>query len=113
VIPSCGAIRASLNCEEDHRGVRDRARGSGRYEGAVRRVDRHGAPERRRLPEGQIFHAAGPCAEGWAISAVHDSKESWETFRDGTLLPNLQRGIPGGFTSAPQKTAFDVDTAVS
>ena len=65
------------------------------------------------LPDGQIVHAAGPCAEGWAITAVHDSKASWETFRDGTLLPNMQRGIPGGFTSPPQETAFDVDTLVS
>jgi hypothetical protein len=65
------------------------------------------------LPAGQIFHAAGPCAEGWAITAVHDSKESWETFRDGTLLPRMQQGIPGGFTAPPQETAFDVDTLVS
>jgi hypothetical protein len=65
------------------------------------------------LPDGQVFHAAGPCAEGWAITAVHDSKESWETFRDGTLLPNMQQGIRGGFTSPPQETAFVVDTLVS
>jgi hypothetical protein len=65
------------------------------------------------LPAGQIFHAAGPCAEGWAITAIHDSKESWEAFRDGTLLPNMERGLPGGFTSMPRETAFDVDTLVS
>jgi hypothetical protein len=65
------------------------------------------------LPAGQIFHAAGLCAEGWAITAIHDSKESWEAFRDGTLLPNMQQGIPGGFTSPPHETAFDVDTMVS
>jgi hypothetical protein len=65
------------------------------------------------LPAGQVFHAADPCAEGWAITAIHDSKESWETFRDGTLLPNMQQGIPGGFTSPPNETAFDVDTMVS
>ena len=65
------------------------------------------------LPAGQIFHAAGPCAEGWAITAVHDSQESWETFRDGTLIPHMEQGIPGGFTSPPTETAFDVDTLVS
>src|SRR5438067_9443979 len=60
------------------------------------------------LPDGQIFHAAGPSADGWTIMAVHESKESWERFRDGTLLPKMQQGIKGGFASAPQETAFEV-----
>ena len=45
------------------------------------------------LPEGQLFHAAGPSADGWMIIAIHESKESWEQFRDGTLMPLLQAGI--------------------
>ena len=28
------------------------------------------------LPEGQIFHTAGPSSDGWTIVAVHDSQES-------------------------------------
>ncbi len=60
------------------------------------------------LPEGQIFHAAGPSAGGWTIIAVHDSKESWERFRDGILVPRMEQGIDGGFTSPPQETVFDV-----
>ncbi|MDX6631771.1 MAG: hypothetical protein QOH00_4017 [Gaiellales bacterium] len=60
------------------------------------------------LPEGQIFHAAGPSAGGWTIIAVHDSKESWERFRDGTLLPQLQQGIEGGFAGPPEETAIDL-----
>ena len=60
------------------------------------------------LPTGQIFHAAGPCAEGWAITAIHDSKESWETFRDSTLMPRMQAGIAGGFAEPPQETVFEV-----
>jgi hypothetical protein len=36
-----------------------------------------------------------------AIMAVHDSKGSWERFRDGTLLPRMQQGIDGGFASPP------------
>ena len=55
------------------------------------------------LPQGQIFHAAGASADGWVIVAVHESKESWEQFRDGTLMPKLQEGIAGGFTSRPQR----------
>lgn len=60
------------------------------------------------LPEGQIFHAAGPSADGWTIVAIHDSKESWEAFRDGTLVPHMQQGIDGGFSGPPQETAFEV-----
>ena len=52
------------------------------------------------LPEGQVFHAAGPSADGWTIVAIHDSKESWEQFRDGTLMPRMQAGIDGGFARA-------------
>ena len=65
-------------------------------------------PSSDSLPTGQIFHAAGAAAGGWTIVAVHDAKESWETFRDGILMPLLQAGIDGGFTSPPQETAFDV-----
>jgi hypothetical protein len=65
-------------------------------------------PGEGRLPKGQIFHAAGPSAGGWTIVAVHDSKESWEQFRDGILVPRMQKGIPGGFAAPPQETAFAV-----
>ncbi len=60
------------------------------------------------LPDGQIFHAAGRSTGGWTIMAVHDSKESWEQFRDGTLVPRIQQGIAGGFTSPPEETVVDV-----
>lgn len=62
------------------------------------------------LPDGQIFHAAGPSDGGWTIIAVHDSQESWEQFRDDVLMPQMQRGIEGGFTSPPQETTVDVQT---
>jgi len=60
------------------------------------------------LPEGQIYHLAGPSDDGWLIVAVHESKESWEHFRDGTLMPRLQQGIEGGFAGPPEETAFEV-----
>jgi hypothetical protein len=60
------------------------------------------------LPTGQTFHAAGASAGGWTIVAVHDSKASWEAFRDGILMPKMQAGIQGGFTSQPQETVFEV-----
>src|ERR1051325_2531620 len=60
------------------------------------------------LPEGQIFHAAGPSADGWTIIAIHDSQESWERFRDEMLMPRLNEGIEGGFPTPPQETSFTV-----
>ena len=60
------------------------------------------------LPEGQIFHAAGPVPGGWTIFAVHESQASWEKFRDNTLLPRLQAGVEGGFPTPPEETAIDL-----
>ncbi len=65
-------------------------------------------PARNVLPKGQILHVAGPAAVGWTIMAVHESKESWELFRDNTLRPAFAKGIKGGFTSPPQESAFEV-----
>ena len=74
------------------------------YEASIAAVH----PSRNSLPKGQIFHAAGPSAGGWTILAVHDSKESWEQFRDSVLMPQMQKGITGGFAQPPQETAFEV-----
>ena len=41
-------------------------------------------------------------------SRVHDSKESWERFRDEILMPRLSQGIEGGFTVPPEETTFSV-----
>ena len=65
-------------------------------------------PDRDSLPEGQTFHAAGASAGGWTVVAIHDSKESWDRFRDGILMPRMQQGIKGGFTTPPEETTFDV-----
>jgi len=65
-------------------------------------------PAKDRLPPGQIFHAAGAVEGGWTIVAIHDSKQSWERFRDGTLLPRFQQGIAGGFSTPPQESTFEV-----
>jgi hypothetical protein len=40
--------------------------------------------------------------------AVHQSKESWEQFRDSILMPRMQAGIEGGFTSPPEETVIDL-----
>ena len=75
------------------------------YEASLAAVHPEGG---RGLPEGQTFHAAGPSAGGWSIIAVHDSKESWERFRDGTLMPRMQEGIDGGLPGPPEETVIDL-----
>lgn len=65
-------------------------------------------PSRQTLPKGQIFHAAGPSAGGWTILAIHESKASWEKFRDEILLPRLNAGVKGGFSTPPQEQVFEI-----
>ena len=74
------------------------------YEASIAAVH----PGRKRLPKGQIFHAAGRSAGGWTIVAVHDSKASWVRFRDQILMPRFKQGIKGGFKTPPRETAITV-----
>lgn len=76
------------------------------YEASIRAVH---PDDGRTLPDGQIFHAAGPSEDGWTITAVHESQESWERFRDNTLMPTMQAGIRGGFETPPTETSFPVE----
>jgi hypothetical protein len=78
--------------------------GTEQYEASIAAVH----PSRTTLPQGQILHVAGPSAGGWTIVAVHDSKESWEQFRDEILKPQMKKGITGGFAGPPQETSFEV-----
>lgn len=41
--------------------------------------------------------------------AVHDSRASWETFRDEILLPRAA-GLAGGFTTPAIETDVDLHT---
>jgi hypothetical protein len=74
------------------------------YEASIAAVHPSGGS----LPEVQIFHAAGPSADGWTVIAIHDSQESWERFRDDILGPKLAAGVEGGFVVEPQETGFEV-----
>jgi hypothetical protein len=60
-----------------------------------------------------VFHAAGASVDGWTIVAIHDTQESWETFRDTVLIPRMQAGIPGGFANPPEEVTFEVANQVS
>jgi hypothetical protein len=62
------------------------------------------------LPEGQSLHIGGRTEDGWIIVAIHDSRDSWERFRDETLMPGMQEmGDAGGFAEPPEETTFEVD----
>ena len=74
------------------------------YEASIQAIH----PAHGGLPEGQISHMAGASDGGWTITAVHDSLESWVRFRDNTLVPTMQKGIAGGFTTPPTEIAFEV-----
>jgi hypothetical protein len=60
------------------------------------------------LPKGQTYHAAGATDDGWIVIALWDSVESWERFRDETLLPGLQGLGDAGFPTLPEETTFEV-----
>ena len=53
------------------------------------------------LPDGQIYHAAGPTEGGILIAAVWDSKESADRFVNEVLLPSMP--VEGGFTGQPEE----------
>jgi hypothetical protein len=74
------------------------------YEASIAAVH----PADGRLPARQLFHAAGPSADGRTIIAIHDPQTSWETFRDSILMPRMHEGIDGGFTSPPEESGFEV-----
>ena len=60
------------------------------------------------LPDGQLHHFAGETPDGWIVVAIHDSKESWERFRNETLLPGLQELGDKGLPGPPEETTFEV-----
>lgn len=59
------------------------------------------------LPDSQLLHLAGPTQDGWLVMAVHDSRESWERFRDGTLVPGLA-SVENGLPARPEETTFEL-----
>ena len=83
---------------EHPRGTREQ------YEAAIKVVHPPGG-----LPEGQIFHAAGPSADGWVILAIFDTRESWEQYVDDVLTPKFTAGIEGTFTLGYNAIEFDVE----
>ena len=79
------------------------------YEASIAAVH----PSDGSLPQGQIFHAAGPSGGGWTIVAIHTSRDDWERFRNDTLMPRMTAGIEGGFSAPPTETTFEVANQVT
>lgn len=74
------------------------------YEAGLARVH----PSDGSLPEGQTYHAAGATDDGWIVIALWDSRESWDRFRDQTLVPGLQGLGDAGLPFPPQETTFEI-----
>jgi hypothetical protein len=77
---------------------------SEQYEASLAKVHPNGGAS---LPAGQMLHIAGQTDDGWIVVAIHDSRESWERFRDEALTPGLAE-VEGGFAGAPEETTFEV-----
>jgi hypothetical protein len=75
------------------------------YEAALAKVNPNGGVD---LPHGQFLHIAGATDDGWIVVALHDSRESWERFRDEALIPGLQEIGEAGFAAPPEETTFEV-----
>jgi hypothetical protein len=62
------------------------------------------------LPPGQLIHAAGAEGDGWTVMAVYETEDAWVTFRDTVLMPSLQAGIEGAFTTPPEERTLELST---
>jgi len=76
------------------------------YDNTVKVVHPDGG---KKLPPGQSLHVAGATDDGFLVFAVHDSKATWEAFRDGTLVPGLAK-VENGLAGPPEEITFDVYT---
>lgn len=58
------------------------------------------------LPEGQIYHAAGPTEGGFLIAAVWDSKEHSDRFVSEVLMAKMP--VEGGLAGPPQERGAEI-----
>jgi len=59
------------------------------------------------LPEGELYHAAGPTDGGVLISAIWASEEDFERFLNEKVMPSMP--IEGGFTGMPEQRAAEIE----
>jgi hypothetical protein len=58
------------------------------------------------LPDGQIYHAAGPTEGGFLIAAVWDSKEHSDRFVSEVLMARMP--VEGGLVGPPQERSAEI-----
>jgi hypothetical protein len=63
-------------------------------------------PDGSLLP-GELFEAAGSAADGWTVISVFDSKERYEDFLNGKLVPAIGQVGDKGFAGPPDEWAFE------
>lgn len=44
--------------------------------------------------EGFLFHAAGPCEDGWRLYEAWETREQLQAWLDGAVFPNIPEGAP-------------------
>ncbi|HSP64799.1 MAG TPA: hypothetical protein VLO10_01285 [Candidatus Deferrimicrobium sp.] len=74
------------------------------FEAVSKKVD----PDDGSMVPGELFEASGASADGWVVMGIFESKEAWEKFRDGTLLPGLAEVGSSGFSGPPEEISFEV-----
>lgn len=63
------------------------------------------------LPEGEIWHAAGPTGEGVLIAAVWESKKHFDRFLSDRVMPSMP--IANGLSGQPQQRTADIANLVA
>jgi hypothetical protein len=58
------------------------------------------------LPDGQLYHAAGPTEGGILVAVVWDSKERSDSFVNETLMAKMP--IEGGLVGPPEERAGEI-----
>ncbi len=61
------------------------------------------------LPDGQLYHAAGPTEGGILIAAVWESKEQADRF----VREKLSQPVEGGFVGKPEERTAEVMNLVT
>ncbi|MCJ7437454.1 MAG: hypothetical protein MUP97_06800 [Acidimicrobiia bacterium] len=79
------------------------------YDATIKAVHPDGG---KGLPAGQTYHAAGPTDHGFLVVAIWDSKDTWEKFRDGTLVPTLG-SLDGALPGPPTGMEFEIHNEIT
>lgn len=60
------------------------------------------------LPEGLIFHAAGPIEDGWGVLDFWESREHFDRFLESRIVPAIQELGDRAPQSPPEIKEFPV-----